>query len=272
MEEERNQMEQDIDELLDIHEEKKEEKDILQPVNLDMIIKENTSRFSSAEWFDTTKQQKIIVGGCGGIGSNAIFQLARTNIDYIIVYDDDKVDMTNLAGQMFDKKDVGQSKSYAIYRKCIEFSDSYINYFQKKIDSTINLYKYFNIFIGCFDNMKARKQMFELFCKQREYFDDKSKMLFIDGRLSAEYMQVISFTGDDEYSMRKYENNYLFDSSEAEETVCSYKQTSFCANIIGSLITNVVVNFCANLVGDIRPLPFLIEYDATIMKFTLNDD
>ena len=67
----------------------------------------------------------------------------------------------------------------------------------------------------------------------------------------------------------KYENNYLFNDSEAEETVCSYKQTTFCANMIASVIVNLFVNFVANECNPLIPrdLPFLTRYDASTMFF-----
>lgn len=73
--------------------------------------------------------------------------------------------------------------------------------------------------------------------------------------------------------MERYEKDWLFSDEEAETTLCSYKQTSFMANMIGSIITNLFVNFCANdIEGDSKPmierdLPFLTEYNATMMMF-----
>ena len=57
------------------------------------------------------------------------------------------------------------------------------------------------------------------------------------------------------------------DDEEAEEAPCSYKQTSFCASMIGSLITNLYVNFCANRCNPLieRSLPFITEYNAETM-------
>jgi hypothetical protein len=61
----------------------------------------------------------------------------------------------------------------------------------------------------------------------------------------------------------------LFDDSEAEETICSYKQTSFCANMIASVMVNCFVNFIANQCNPLIPrdVPFFTEYDASMMFF-----
>ena len=77
----------------------------------------------------------------------------------------------------------------------------------------------------------------------------------------------MSIQGNDERAIKEYEERWLFDDSEAEETVCSYKQTSFMADMIASIIVNVLVNFVANLCKPIidRDVPFFISYDASTM-------
>ena len=96
---------------------------------------------------------------------------------------------------------------------------------------------------------------------------EKANCLYIDGRLAAEEFQVFCIKGTDDYLMKKYEENWLFDDREAEETLCSYKQTSFCANMIASVMINLFVNFIANKCNPIieRELPFYTNYDAERM-------
>jgi hypothetical protein len=70
--------------------------------------------------------------------------------------------------------------------------------------------------------------------------------------------------------MERYENEFLFSDEEAEETICSYKQTTFMANMIGSVIVNLFVNFVANEYCEElikRDLPFYTEYSASSMYF-----
>ena len=69
--------------------------------------------------------------------------------------------------------------------------------------------------------------------------------------------------------MDRYEKEFLFRDSEAEETLCSYKQTTFMANMIGSVMVNLFVNFCANECNPLIPrdLPFFTEYSADTMFF-----
>jgi hypothetical protein len=73
--------------------------------------------------------------------------------------------------------------------------------------------------------------------------------------------------------MKQYETKWLFTDAEADVTICSYKQTSFMASMIGSMIVNLFVNFVTNLNDPLfkRDLPFLTEYTgSTIFLNTVN--
>ena len=121
-----------------------------------------------------------------------------------------------------------------------------------------------------FDNMAARRQFYNSWKQRALSADNPSKCLFIDGRLAAENFQVLCIKGDDLYSMERYEREFLFSDEEAEETICSYKQTTFMANMIGSIIVNLFVNFVANEYCEElikRDLPFYTEYSASSMYF-----
>ena len=95
--------------------------------------------------------------------------------------------------------------------------------------------------------------------------------LFIDGRLTAEELQILCIQGDDEYSMGQYESRFLFTDSEAVRETCSFKQTAFMANMIGALVVNLLVNFCANQcdIALPRALPFFTTYQADMMFFNM---
>ena len=99
--------------------------------------------------------------------------------------------------------------------------------------------------------------------------EERGKCLYEDGRLSAEYLQIFCLRGDDTYFIEKYRTEQLFSDSEADGTVCSYKQTSFMANMIASLMTNLFVNFVANECDPLIPrdVPYLTEYTGETMFF-----
>ena len=232
-----------------------------------LLVNETTTRFSSALWYEEAKKNTIILAGLGGINSWTALLLSRLHPNSMHLYDDDKVEAINMAGQLYAATDIGSFKCYAISRKLSSYSDYYeANVYNCKYESTSPTS---NIMICGFDNMGARK----LFSNKWEEHvnnlndEDKAKCLFIDGRLSAEYLQIFCITGNDTYNRTRYKENFLFSDEEAEEAPCSYKQTSFCASMIGSLITNLYVNFCANRCNPLieRSLPFITEYNAETM-------
>ena len=69
--------------------------------------------------------------------------------------------------------------------------------------------------------------------------------------------------------MDKYKKEWLFSDEVAENTVFFYKQTSFCANMIASVMVNLFVNFVSNKCDTVikRELPFMTSYDAINMLF-----
>lgn len=242
--------------------------------NLDQILCtteiESTTRFSTAIWYAKIREQDVNILGVGGIGSYVSFLVARMKPNSITLYDNDRVDVTNMGGQLYQRADIGEYKVNSAQKIANNFCDYYFTYgYRMLFNESDNFYG--RIVICGFDNMDARKAAFKSWKRAVSASMDEAKheFLFIDGRLAAEEFQVFCIGGSDDYHIKIYEDNWLFDDSEAEETVCSYKQTSFAANMIASVMVNLFVNFCANLCNPLieRDVPFLTRYDATTMFF-----
>lgn len=215
-------------------------------------------RFRDATWLKE-KLPLVTIGGVGGIGSWLSFFLSRIGFP-IIVYDLDTVDETNMGGQLYDHESIGRSKVEAIIDVCNRFSypisiETYLEFTEEDFVTPIT--------VACFDNMKSRKLMFEKWKKL------ENKELFIDGRLLAESFQIYCVTPE---NMEKYEQT-LFDDSEVEELVCSFKATSHCGAMISSNITGLITNYLTNknLKAVIRNLPFNINMEISLMKFETID-
>ena len=232
-----------------------------------ITIDETTSRFSGAIWYEQIQKQIITLAGVGGIGSYCAFLLARMKPERLIIYDPDKVEAVNMSGQLYGRHDLGAYKGVALANMIKDYADYYsmvthTERFTEESEAT-------DIMICGFDNMEARKVFYN---KWKSHIsgkseEEKAKCLFIDGRLAAEEFQVLSIQGNDNRAMAEYEVMWLFNDAEAEETICSYKQTTFMANMIASVMVNVFVNFIANQCGPIidRDVPFFISYDAGTM-------
>lgn len=231
-------------------------------------VRAETSRFSSAEWFSKVQEQVVILAGVGGIGSNMAIILAKLNPKALYLFDGDTVEAANLSGQFYSADNIGKFKVDAIAESIVK----YTNY------STVFACRRFyqpgeeiisGIMVCGFDNMRARRSYYNAWkryvASQPE--DKKGECLFIDGRLTADKFQILCMTGEDTYYMHEYEDKWLFQDSEAEHTICSFKQTGYLADMIGAFMVNLLVNFCANLSNPQRqmPLPFLTEYNSNII-------
>ena len=240
------------------------------PVNSPtFLMSDATSRFSGAEWFNKIQLSKVIIAGIGGIGSNVALQIGRMVPLTMVIYDDDIVEAANMSGQLFGYEDMGKTKVEAITTLIHKYTLCHNTYgIHEKFteDSEPG-----DIMICGFDNMEARKTFYTSWFNHvmSKHEEDRKECLYIDGRLSIDTLQVLCIRGDDTYSMQRYQDKFLFKDSEADPTICSMKQTTYMACMIGSVITNLFVNFIADSLNPIIPydLPFFTEYNAQSMIF-----
>ena len=67
------------------------------------------------------RKSKILILGCGGLGTNLCFMLAKSGIGTIKIVDYDKVEYSNLNRQIYRPTDVGKYKVDAFKEICDEF-------------------------------------------------------------------------------------------------------------------------------------------------------
>ena len=117
----------------------------------------HTSRFKDAPWF-AKEEINTVIGGAGGIGSWLTLLLCRAGFTPV-VYDFDRLEEHNLAGQMYSKQDAisNKLKVTALKENCKAFADTDINIFSERITEETMSHNYV---FSAFDNMKARKDMF----------------------------------------------------------------------------------------------------------------
>lgn len=233
-----------------------------------LLMDETTSRFSGAEWYNEIQKQRIILAGLGGIGSWLAVQLARMSPEALYLYDDDTVEAGNMSGQMYSNREIGDTKVMAISNIIMSYTNTN-NLYAINERFTRNT-PAGDVMICGFDNMEARKTFFQSWLNHvMNQSADKSKCLFIDGRLSMDTLQVFCIQGTDIYNIERYQREFLFSDSEADETVCSMKQTTYLACMIGSIMTNLFTNWVANQLEPIIPydLPFFTEYDSQNVIF-----
>lgn len=208
-------------------------------------------RFKDADWFPKS-QEVVMIGGAGGIGSWLSFFLARAGFTPVI-YDFDIIEEHNIGGQLFKYDDIGKTKVQALSDIIRDYSNIFINTFCQKIDE--NSPSHCFVF-SAFDNMKARKDLFN--CWKKNLHSYSIKPIFIDGRLTMEQLQIFCVTPE---NIDEYEK-HLFDDSEVEDAPCTMKQTSHTAAMIASHMMGFFTNHITNIYcrENIREVPFYYEY------------
>lgn len=207
-------------------------------------------RFKGAIWFrhPEVNHLRVTLGGIGGIGSWVGLLLSRSNI-YFNAYDDDSVEEHNLGGQAFQNNSVGSSKVSALLETLKTFASArYLLGFCRKILDTTNPTEISIICIAAFDNIEARKTLFELWQKrmESETEENKRKACFIDGRLDFNQYRVF-YVPYVESTMEEYKK-HLDTSVNIPDAACTEKQTSFLACTIAGNILSILTSHFSNVI------------------------
>lgn len=232
-------------------------------------VSQASIRFRGAEWFEAV-QNNVYLIGAGGLGSNIAVSLCRLLGDKeLTIYDPDHIEYKNLAGQNFGISDIGKSKVAVVKGQCVNFNPLInVNYFNVAFEDFSDTTKIPLATITGLDSMAARSLVYYKW--QALAATVNYPIVLLDARLSAETWQVFCVTSDNKEAQKEYENKWLFSDEEADEGICSYKQTAYAAQMCASFVTNLYVNFCTNNIKATddptrRFLPFMTEYDATQM-------
>lgn len=224
------------------------------------------NRFKGADWFEIVQEQNVILAGLGGIGSWVSLFLSRLGPKTITLYDDDRFEAHNLSGQAFRINNLGRFKVEEAASIAIDFSNYTKSYaFNSKYTERCSTSK---IMICGFDNMGARKLFYNKW-KESIIPEESHEYLFIDGRLTADMFQLFCIQGNDTYVQGEYERNWLFEDKDADETDCTFRQTSHIAAMLGTYITTYFTNFCSNLSPDNFPkrIPWFMEYNSIVNTY-----
>lgn len=222
--------------------------------------KDKFARFKDSEWFGTPLS--VVIGGVGGIGSWFAVLLSRTGEHTLALYDMDTVEATNMAGQFYTEADIGSEKVNAVRNHIMTMSGNDCKVFatNSKIDENTPGEP---IMVSCFDNMKARKDMFNAWKK----LETDQPKLFIDGRMNAENYQMFFVTPE---RIEEYEK-HLFSDDDIEDLPCTYKATSHTAAMLAAKMVTGLTNWISNVKSgkEIRSIPFKYDYDMQFLMETV---
>ena len=105
------------------------------------------------------KKAKIVIVGCGGLGTFASSMLVRMGLGYLTIIDKDKIEFSNLhRGCLFDEKDLGKFKAEVTKKKLKKInSNCKIQIFKTSLKrENLNLLKESELILDCTDNIETR--------------------------------------------------------------------------------------------------------------------
>ena len=180
------------------------------------------------------KNLNVTVIGVGAIGRQVSIQLAAIGAQKLRLIDFDNVAVENLAAQGFMENDLSKPKVEAVGELC-QAINSQILVETKNTKFNNAMFPGGALFM-CVDSIDTRKQIFEGICNKADFF--------IDGRMSSEYMRVLTVTN---LESKEYYKTQLFPSSEAFVGTCTAKTTIYCATMAASLMVSQFVKWLRDL-------------------------
>ena len=177
------------------------------------------------DFFDPAKSHpKVVVIGCGHIGSYAAFGLARLGVKDITVVDHDMVEPHNLPNQFFAEslvKDLPNDKP-SLYKvvalqKTIQYliPTAKITPVPMKVEAAEIDISTYPVVLVAVDDMNVRKWIWNKVCSMSSI----TKFL-IDARTGGEFANVFGIVLGHPQSHTVYDAN-LFDNSKAAELPCT---------------------------------------------------
>ena len=138
--------------------------------------------------------KKILVIGCGGIGSFLIPLLNRVKIYDITVYDPDVVESKNLLYQNFTPTDVNTLK--------VEVMDKYetVNKAEPYPILTKSQVEGYDLVICCADNLSVRKMLYKTGVKWLDLRAQARNCALISGEVEPDIMETVLAGPDGSYS------------------------------------------------------------------------
>jgi len=230
-----------------------------------MIEEEKTyTRIKDAPW--SSVKYHVTIGGVGGLGSWLAFFLARGR-HTLAIYDDDEVGIENIGGgQFYSSSQAGMSKTVAIFDNINSFCGStrIVSLPRFRKGSAVS-----NICFAVFDNMEARKDMFDSWndlIKRRN--NPESTYVFIDVSMLPEggFIHVV-----DRPSRAKQWKKDWVPSDQIADVDCSFKSTTHNCALMAASAVSILNNITLNSIvkEELRYVPYKTIIDLTLMTFDM---
>ncbi len=109
------------------------------------------------EKLELIRQKKVLVCGCGGVGSFVAEGLCRSGIGEITLADYDVVEASNLNRQLMStKNNIGLSKTQVLKERLQDISDTKVRTIEGFIDENFELSEDYDYVIDCIDTLTSK--------------------------------------------------------------------------------------------------------------------
>jgi len=190
--------------------------------------------------------KKIVIVGCGGVGSVLSEILVRGGFLSLVLIDNDIVDESNLARQIFFEEDIGEYKANSLEKYLIKINKNVkITKILGLLDekNINNICKDTNLIVDASDNFKIRKII-------NEFCEKNNKDWIYNGAIRAEVVSCL-FRGEDKLF------NKIFPKEIIDERCCEVGVLSSTTYLSASLAYNKILKY------------FLGIEDKTLIKVNL---
>ena len=171
-------------------------------------------RYSRQEKFlekNTTKKidftSKIIIVGCGGVGSVLCELLVRGGFLNLVLIDNDLIDETNLARQNFEENDVGKPKSKTLSVRLKKIDSKFKGEVILNILTQKNIEKFCldcDLIVDCTDNFETRRLI-------NTYCEENNKNWIYTGAVKSQII-CCTFYGSDKLFNKVFSNEIVNES------------------------------------------------------------
>ncbi len=178
-----------------------------------------------------TLDRKVVIIGCGAIGSFLTLALAKMGMTNLEVFDHDKVDTVNMSNQFFRFADIGKNKALALHDLVKDFTGTEIKYHEVLFDQENADRLAGAIVVSAVDSMLTRSEILEI-----------AKVVgvdyIIDPRMSAEKYAQYCYTPE---TFDKYIKT-LYSDADAVAERCTAKSTVYTAISAAGIVTKTIKN------------------------------
>ncbi len=183
-------------------------------------------------FYSEIRNKKIIVVGCGGVGSLLSQMLVRGGFLNLTLVDNDIIDETNLQRQAYFEENIGEGKAEALRENLLKIDkNANIKIYQLALDEN-NIKKIAmncSLIIDATDNFETRRII-------NDYSEDKGKDWIYNGAVKTEAMSAIFYGNDKMFSK-------VFPKNAANISCCEVGVLSSTTSLSASLAYNMVLKY-----------------------------